>query len=83
VVSDDFEARLTSLEARVAALEPTKLILATPEHLCVMGFPDSSECTAASLHRRRKGCQGEACRIKSSEYYKDRRAGLLAPSPDE
>lgn len=77
----DFEARLASLEARVAALEPTKLIMATPEHLCVLGYPDSSSCPGASLHYRRKGCQGTACALKSSEYYKHRRS--VAQETDE
>lgn len=67
-MSEDFEARLASLEARVEALEPKPVEVRTG--VCAMGVPDSSACTEASLYRRRKGCDGEACRLKSSEYYK-------------
>jgi hypothetical protein len=80
---DEIRARLASLEARVAALEPTTLIMATPEHMCVLGYPDSSECTGASLHRRRQGCQGEACKAKSSEYYRERRVRVALNHADE
>lgn len=64
----EIRARLANLEARISALEPQPVEVRTG--VCVMGFPDSSACTEASLYRRRQGCEGEACRLKSSEYYK-------------
>lgn len=73
-MSEDFEARLANLEARVAALEPKPEVWAvSAPGVCIRGYPDSSACTEASLFRRRKGCDGEACKAKSSEYYRNRR----------
>ena len=67
-MSEDFELRLTSLEARVAALEPTPVTVTVG--VCRKGTPDPSVCQYASLYQRRKGCDGAACVHKSSEYYK-------------
>jgi hypothetical protein len=87
-MSDDLEAkcleaRLASMEARIATLEavqsprkggrPSKKLVVKAEHVCgIDPDRDSSTCPDASLYRRRQGCQGDACALASSTYYKDR-----------
>lgn len=90
-MSDDLdaaclEARLASLEARVATLEtlnhprkggrPSKKLVVKAAHVCgIDPDRDSSTCPDASLYRRRQGCQGDACALASSTYYKERSDG--------
>jgi hypothetical protein len=81
VVSDDIEARLASLEARVAALEPQPAVVKFTS--CLLNNPDSASCEGASLYHRRQGCQGTACAIKSSEYYKAYRERVAREATDE
>jgi hypothetical protein len=76
-MSDDTEARLTALEARVTDLEtrrkggrPRKPIVVSAEGVCgVDPERDSSTCPDASIYRRQKGCLGTACTAIASEYY--------------
>jgi hypothetical protein len=78
----DIEARLTTLEAKVEALEGGRSgrkalpIVVKAEGICgVQPDVDSSVCPFASLYRRQQGCLGEACKRKSSQYYARYRAG--------
>ena len=72
-MSEDIELRLTSLEERVTALEAPKRRNAIETGSCRFGVADPASCTHASLHHRRMGCQGEACKRKASEYFKEYR----------
>jgi hypothetical protein len=81
-VSEEIELRLTSLEERVTALEPPKRRNAIETGSCRFGVADPASCSLASLHHRRMGCQGEACKHKSSEYYKNYRR-VASTQPDE
>lgn len=80
----DLNIRLLAVEERLDALEKGrsgrrgKPILVSIEGVCgVDPKRDSSECDDASLYRRQKGCMGEACMRKSSEYYQDYRTGRV------
>lgn len=77
------DARLASMEARIATLEelqkprrggrPGKKLVVQAEGVCGLDPDrDSSTCPDASLYRRRQGCGGIACARASSDYYKDR-----------
>jgi adenylyl- and sulfurtransferase ThiI len=79
------EIRLTNLEQRVASLEGGRPgrkglpILVSEEGICgVDPGIDSASCSHASIYRHQKGCRGEACVQKSSEYYKNYREGKSA-----
>jgi len=72
----DVEARLSTLEAKVEALESGRSgrkalpILVKAEGICgVDPAGDSAICPHASLYRRQQGCLGNACKDKSSQYY--------------
>lgn len=78
----DVETRLTTLEAKVEALEGGRSgrkglpILVSVENICgVDPAMDSSICPYASIYRRQKGCMGTACKQKSSDYYSTYRKG--------
>jgi hypothetical protein len=83
-MSTDLETRLTTLEARVDALEgggqsnrgrQRMPILVSVEGICgVAPDIDAVKCPFASLYRRQQGCLGTACKQKSSEYYAAYRA---------
>ena len=75
------EARVASLEDRVAALEGERPgrkalpIVVSERGVCgVDPESDSTTCPHASLYRRRKGCLGVGCTKKSSEYYDEYRS---------
>ena len=77
----EIEARLTTLEAKVEALESGRSgrkalpILCSVEGVCgVDPTLDSAICPHASLYRRQQGCLGVACKQKSSEYYANYRS---------
>jgi hypothetical protein len=72
----DLSLRMLALEERVESLEKGrsgrrgKPILVSIEGVCgVDPKRESISCPDASLYRRQKGCMGEACMKKSSEYY--------------
>jgi hypothetical protein len=78
------ETRLAALETRVAHLTATVEggrpgrkalpILVSEEGVCGVDPDSNSEvCPFASIYRHQKGCRGEACAVKSSEYYKEYR----------
>ena len=82
-MSEDLAERVAALEARVVTLErlqqprrggrPGKKLVVQAEGVCGLDPDrDSSTCPDASLYRRRQGCQGTACALASSTYYKDR-----------
>lgn len=80
------EARLASLEDRVAALEGERPgrkalpILRSENGVCgVDPESDSTTCPHASLYRRRKGCLGVACTQKATEYYEEYRGRPVVP----
>ena len=75
------EIRLTALEEQVQLLlkgrpgRHLKPIVVHEAHVCgVDPSRDSTICEDASLWRRSKGCEGDACKAISSQYYKDYRA---------
>lgn len=80
-MSDDLVERVAALEARVDRMEkerkggrPAKPILVKEEGVCgVEPAIDSATCPYATLYRRRQGCEGVACHLASSEYYKERK----------
>jgi hypothetical protein len=85
------EARLASLETRVAALEgaahPGRRrfpVIVSEEGVCGVD-PDSdpTTCPHASLYRRRKGCLGEGCMAKASAYYEGYRGRVAQESIDK
>jgi len=78
------DARLASLEARVAALEKPKVgpVLVSEEGICgVEPAIDSATCPYGSLYRRRKGCLGTRCVQASAEYYTQYRAERAVAPP--
>jgi hypothetical protein len=85
-MSEDLTERVAALEARIATLErlqeprrggrPGKKLVVQAEGVCGLDPDrDSSTCPDASLYRRRQGCQGIACALASSTYYKERSDG--------
>jgi hypothetical protein len=80
MTEENVETRLARLEANVATLmgaRPGRRALpVVVKEAGVCGVSpqiDSASCPYASLYRRQKGCLGDACVIKSAEYYAERR----------
>lgn len=78
--------RIAALEEQVSFLlkgRPGRKylpILVSEPHVCgVDPTRDPKACQDASLWRRNKGCQGDACMQKSSEYYKTYRKAKTVP----
>jgi hypothetical protein len=72
---------ISNLQTRVETLEKErpgrkpKPIVVSVAHICgVDPDRDSTTCPDASLYRRQKGCQGDACVSISQAYYGARRA---------
>jgi hypothetical protein len=79
-MDDNIEVRVAKLEKTVEAIQKGrsgrrgKPILVSIEHVCgVDPKRDSAKCPDASLYRRQKGCLGDACIKKSSQYYSEYR----------
>lgn len=80
-MSKSLVARVVALEQQVASLmggRPGRKalpIVVTEEGVCgIDPDSDSTVCPHASLYRHQKGCEGSACVLKSSTYYKDYKA---------
>jgi hypothetical protein len=77
----DLEARVSSLEERLAAVEAgrpgrkARPILVSIEGVCgIDPHRDSATCPDASVYRKQKGCKGTRCSEISAEYYAAYRA---------
>ena len=75
-MKNDVEARLISLEERVAHLEMErpgrrrKPIVVSEEGVCgLVPERDSASCHEATVYRRQQGCRGTACELKAKQYY--------------
>ena len=79
------EARVASIERKVAALEGERPgrkalpIIVSEMGVCgVDPESDSTTCPHASLYRRRKGCLGVSCTAKAADYYDEYRSRPVA-----
>lgn len=86
----DIELRVSALEEQVSLLlksrpgRQLRPIVTSEPHVCGLDpSRDSATCPEASIWRRSKGCKGDACVAKSSDYYKNYRATKKANSGEE
>lgn len=69
--------RLDRMEATRKGGRPAKVILVKEDGVCGLNpGSDSYVCPDASLYRRRQGCQGDACVLAASDYYKKIRSDI-------